>query len=206
MALLKDFTTVMPYIARDPLYNVEKPYSSDFDHGGLIKPCNHRFDPTTVDVKDIVDRQSFNLDQNGFCVMKARTNLSAEEALADKARIEDEYANEIEALLHQRFPEYSRIETINVIVTQPHVLFCPLFSVSTVVATYGDSKTEEFCTFQVRKRDGRYPSDMPVTVTHEQPGSVPHSDFSLGELPRQLELSFPGQWVHLKNKSYDLLK
>ncbi|KAK4643020.1 hypothetical protein QC761_402305 [Podospora bellae-mahoneyi] len=59
---------------------------------------------------------------------------------------------------------------------------------------------------QVRKRDPAFPSPGAVSiVSHEQPAGVPHSDFSVGGLPLQIELSFPGQWENLKDKEFDVI-
>jgi hypothetical protein len=63
------------------------------------------------------------------------------------------------------------------------------------------------CLAHVRKRDPRFPPPGTVEiVSHEQPVGVPHCDFSLGGLPLQIELSFPGQWEHLKEQDFDVLK
>ena len=118
MGSLQHFTSKVPYIARDPLYNEEKPFSCDFDHSDSIYATNHKFDWQPIIVKDVVNPDDFNLETHGFCVLKANTSLSPDNALADKQKIEDSYSGEIEALLRQHFPEYSRIEMMNVVVRQ----------------------------------------------------------------------------------------
>jgi hypothetical protein len=42
-------------------------------------------------------------------------------------------------------------------------------------------------------------------VTHEQPAPIPHSDFSLRGKDVQLEMAFPGQTIHFKDRDYDLI-
>ncbi|RSL84310.1 hypothetical protein CEP51_004009 [Fusarium floridanum] len=101
------------------------------------------------------------------------TLFDPERALANKREIEVSYSQEIEKLLHENFPEYSRIEMMNVV---------------------------------VRKRDPRYPAPgNSIEVSHEQPAGIPHTDFSVNGLPLQTELSFPGQWIHLKDMDFDIL-
>ncbi|RMJ08400.1 hypothetical protein CDV36_011981 [Fusarium kuroshium] len=169
----RNFTTSVPYIARDPLYQKEKPFSCDFNHGDSIFARNHKCHPISITVKDIVSPTEFNLDTHGFCVLKANTSVDPERALANKREIEVSYSQEIEKLLHENFPEYSRIEMMNVV---------------------------------VRKRDPRYPAPgNSIEVSHEQPAGIPHTDFSVNGLPLQTELSFPGQWIHLKDMDFDIL-
>ncbi|KAF5000630.1 hypothetical protein FDECE_11167 [Fusarium decemcellulare] len=173
MAPPKDFTTEVPYIARDPLYKEEKLFSCDFDHGDSAFARNHKYDRTSITVKELIDPAAFSLDTHGFCVLKAKSSLSPDKALDDKREIEESYSHEIEELLRQHFPEYSRIEMMNVV---------------------------------VRKRDPRYPAPGNAAIaSHEQPAGVPHTDFSVDGLPLQAELSFPGQWVHLKDMDFDVL-
>ncbi len=114
---MKDFATTLPYIARDPLYTEEKPFSCDFDHGTSVFATNHKFHRTPVTVRDIVDPTAFNLDTHGFCALKGvKTALDPEVALANKPSMEDAYADEVAALLRENFPEYERFEMMNVVV------------------------------------------------------------------------------------------
>jgi hypothetical protein len=121
---MKDFTTTLPYIARDPLYDEEKPFSCDFDHGTSVFATNHRFDRTPVTVRDVtaadVDAGAFNLDTHGFRVLRgAKTAIDPEVALRDKPSMEDAYAAEVAGLLAREFPEYERFEMMNVVVRLP---------------------------------------------------------------------------------------
>ncbi|KAK3379094.1 putative CmcJ-like methyltransferase [Lasiosphaeria ovina] len=116
MSKPKDFTTTIQYISRDPLYQVEKAYSADFVPDNGETPLNHIFDLQPIHVKDIVSPQEFELDVHGFCLLKAKTMLSAEDALTNQSSVEMDYINEIEALLYLKFPEYKRIEAMNFIV------------------------------------------------------------------------------------------
>lgn len=112
----KDLVTNIQYIARDPIYKIEKAFSADFVPATGDAPMNHIFDLRRMLISDIVSPDHFDIDIHGFCVLKAETNLSAESALLNQATIEKDYFNEIEALLHSKFPEYKRIETMNFIV------------------------------------------------------------------------------------------
>jgi hypothetical protein len=62
---------------------------------------------------------------------------------------------------------------------------------------------------QVRKRDARFPVPQggeASVVSHEQPATTPHSDYSLHGKDVQLEMAFPGQMEYFRDKDYDLLK
>lgn len=117
---MKNFTTSVLYIARDPLYREERPFSCDFDHGTSVFATNHKYDKQPATIHDIVDPTEFDLDVHGFCVLKgAKTAINPEAALADKPSMEDAYAEEVAALMHRNFPEYSRFEMMNVVVSAP---------------------------------------------------------------------------------------
>ena len=119
MGSSKDFTTTVKYIVRDELYKTEKPYKCEFDPPDPSFPrSNLKFDHAGIKARNIEDRTSFSLDKHGFCLLKAPTSLSPEAALKDKLVIEDSYFQEIKALLHSQFPEYRRIELMNLVVSR----------------------------------------------------------------------------------------
>ncbi|MCJ1385772.1 hypothetical protein MMC17_008896 [Xylographa soralifera] len=115
----RDVTTRLPYIARNKLYLYERPYGVDFsvDHFEDAKPSNHLFDVQPVTIQDVRSRgiDNFNLDVNGFCYIKAATSLTAADALAAAPGIKPLYFEEIEAILHEHFPQYSRFECMDLI-------------------------------------------------------------------------------------------
>jgi hypothetical protein len=59
---------------------------------------------------------------------------------------------------------------------------------------------------QVRKRDERFPSDIKVIVSHEQPASLAHSDYSVQGAKLALRDAFPGQEKYYENRDYDMIK
>lgn len=117
-----DFSTCMPYMARDRIYYTEKPYTVDFTPENGEAASNHVGDHRQIIVHNIppASRDAFHLDVHGFCVLKAKTKLSAAEALMSTRTVQQAYAEEVEDLLHNTFPEYSRIETMNVVVRKPN--------------------------------------------------------------------------------------
>ena len=118
MPQFEDFTTEIQYLSQDLLYEKEKPYSADFIPENGEPPMNHIFQRKPALIKHIANPESFNMDEHGFCVLKAKTAVSLEDIVENQNKIEKEYINEIEALLHLKFPEYKRIETMNFIVRQ----------------------------------------------------------------------------------------
>jgi hypothetical protein len=121
---MKDFTATIPYIASEPLFTEEKPFSYDFAHGTSLFATNHKFNPTPVTVQDVapayhadVDTSdTFNLDTHGFRVLRgAKTAVDPELALRNKPAVEEAYAEEVVELLGRGFPEYERFEMMNVV-------------------------------------------------------------------------------------------
>lgn len=104
--------TSIPYLAADPLFDVEKPFDTDVpvDHIPGSRESNHVNDERAVTVHLITNPQEWDLEKHGFCFIRAKTSLSAEDAFTRKREVQKDYWFEIEALLHERFPEYSRIE------------------------------------------------------------------------------------------------
>ena len=110
----KDVHTTFPYLARDAIYQKEKPYATDFIlEDSDVALTNHVFDFMNLVVRDAQpQRDSFSLQKNGFCFLKAMTSLSNEN-VGDEHFLEKTYFDEIEEVLHDKFPEYTRIECLD---------------------------------------------------------------------------------------------
>ncbi len=104
--------TSISYLAQDPIFEREKPFDTDVpvDHIAGARASNHRNDERDVTVDPVTDPTEWDLEKHGFCFIKAKTELSAEDALTRKREVQKDYWYEIEALLHEHFPQYSRIE------------------------------------------------------------------------------------------------
>lgn len=114
MALGKDIQTTFPYLARSTLYKEEKPFATDFiPDVSNVELTNHIFDFIDLVVIDArPSRNSFTLDQHGFCFLKSQTLLTDSNA-DDISWVEEKYYAEIERVLHDAFPEYSRLECLD---------------------------------------------------------------------------------------------
>lgn len=118
---LKMVWTKLQYLARDDRYRVEKPYSADFNVDHLADGASKSNLVTTtsdVDVKPIADRGNFDINVNGFCILKAKTSLTAEEALTKPETAEPMYQAEVEVILRNHFPEYERFEPLDFVVSR----------------------------------------------------------------------------------------
>lgn len=107
--------TTLQYLARNELYDTEKPYSADFEINGN-KQSNYILATERVSVKAIMPRDNFDLDTHGFCIIDAKTKLSVHDALTQPDAVETSYFDEIEVILQERFPEYSRLEGMEFVV------------------------------------------------------------------------------------------
>jgi hypothetical protein len=105
--------TTLDYVARTPLLEKEKCFDTDFVVDSIkgARRSNLVFEPMSVTVQPIVNRGDWNIDKNGFCIIKAKTGLSAKEAFEKTEETKKAYWYEIEALLHEKFPQYARIES-----------------------------------------------------------------------------------------------
>lgn len=112
-------STTIQYLARSSLYKTEKPFSTDFEvddeFPGALK-ANYSLSSQSVSVTPIQDDDAFNMDVHGFCVIKAATNLTRYDALNWPRDVEDAYFQELEAILHQTFPQYTRFEAFEFVV------------------------------------------------------------------------------------------
>jgi len=104
--------TSIHYIARTSNLETEKAFSTDFpvDHVEGARRNNTQPDICPKVVTAIEDSKEWNLDIHGFCFLHGKTHLDAHRAYKDKSAVQDAYWHDIEAILHQKFPQYSRIE------------------------------------------------------------------------------------------------
>ncbi|KAI1144799.1 putative CmcJ-like methyltransferase [Nemania diffusa] len=112
--------TSLKYLARDKLYEVEKPYSAEFeveDDDGARK-SNYVIIEKSLEVQPIERWHKFDLDTNGFCTITAETSLSATDALNEPESVETDYLAQLKVILAQHFPEYSRLEAFEFVVRQ----------------------------------------------------------------------------------------
>ncbi|KAF8851463.1 hypothetical protein BDZ45DRAFT_149524 [Acephala macrosclerotiorum] len=105
----------LPYLARDAVYENEKPYTTDFLVSGIpqAKATNHliTFQRTIIqDVREFGTTQ-FSLQENGFCFLHEPTCLTSE--TADETQCARKYYGEIKAILERHFPEYERVESLD---------------------------------------------------------------------------------------------
>jgi len=105
--------TTMNYIARSPIFETEKAFDTDFPVDNIegARGTNHTTDARTVIVHPIQDPTYWDLDVHGFCILKEKTNLDPQDAFSRKREVQEDYWFEIEAILHEAFPRYSRIES-----------------------------------------------------------------------------------------------
>ena len=112
---IREVQTTLPYLARDKLYDNEKPFGADFpvDRFEGAQLANHKFESCPVVVHDIRGAKSATLEENGFQFVKASTSLSAVDADNTRTPAVDRYLKEIEVLLYENFPDYERIEVMD---------------------------------------------------------------------------------------------
>lgn len=104
--------TSISYLAQDPIFDREKPFDTDVpvDHIARARASNHINDERDVIVLPVINPAEWDLEKHGFCFLQAKTELTAEDALARKREVQKDFWFEIEALLHKHFPHYSRID------------------------------------------------------------------------------------------------
>jgi hypothetical protein len=125
--------TSISYLAQDPLFDIEKPFDTDVpvDHIPGARASNHKNDERAMTVYPITDPCEWDLEKHGFCFIRAKTGLTAQDALTRKREVQKGYWFEIEALLHENFPQYSRIECYDCTVC---LFLLLLFTLYTLVA------------------------------------------------------------------------
>lgn len=109
------------YIVRKPEPWVEKAFTTDYpiDHvKGVegIRTRNIDWEPRQVIVEEITDLSFWKLDVHGFCFLRAETHIDPDKAYKDKNQVKDAFWYELEAILHEHFPLYSRIEAFDITV------------------------------------------------------------------------------------------
>jgi hypothetical protein len=107
--------THIKYIARSPIFKTEKAFTTDFpvDHVEGARQTNQEDDVRPVTVSCIENPNEWKLDEHGFCFIKAKTRLEAQDTFNRRKEVQKSYWQEIEAILHQHFPQYSRIESFD---------------------------------------------------------------------------------------------
>lgn len=112
--------TKVRYLARDELYGAEKPYSADFvvDERNGAKRSNIITTDCEVQVMPVTSRDGFDMNINGFCILNEDTSLTLENALDRPEEAELEYQAELEQILHKHFPEYTRLEGLDFVVSR----------------------------------------------------------------------------------------
>jgi len=109
--------TSIQYLARDKLYNLEKPYAADFlvDEESAVR-SNYLIKSVPTTVTPIQPSDNFDLDTNGFCRIKTQLHTQVEDILSRSQNVEFAYFEEIETMLKEHFPEYTRFEGIEFVV------------------------------------------------------------------------------------------
>jgi hypothetical protein len=109
----KDVSSYATFLSRNELYHTAKPYTTDFpvDEIEGAKMTNHVNDIRPVTFHDArVARKIFTLDENGYCYIKAKTSLRAEDATTERNEIMEQYNREIMDIIQEKFPEYHEIK------------------------------------------------------------------------------------------------
>ncbi|KAM7213092.1 putative CmcJ-like methyltransferase [Rhypophila decipiens] len=112
--------TTIQYTDKTPNLATEKAFSTDFpvDHVKGARRTNLKSDVqhVTVNPIDKSTTRKWNLDTNGFCILHHETHLDPEKAYHDKKAVQDDYYRQIEAILHEHLPQYSRVECFDLTV------------------------------------------------------------------------------------------
>lgn len=97
------------YLARDPVFEHEKPYRVAFPVLGS-QQSNHVFTHKQVLVQDVrrANSLSLGLDITGFAYLKAHFSLDAL-AYDDEDKVRNVHYKELEDLIHREFPQYKEV-------------------------------------------------------------------------------------------------
>jgi hypothetical protein len=106
----------MTFLSRNDLYRTEKPYATDFPVDDIegAKMTNHIFDThpiTFLDARAV--KVPFSLDRNGFCYIKAKTALQAENATSERTEVMEQYMQEIADIVGDTFPQYQEVKPMD---------------------------------------------------------------------------------------------
>ncbi|KAK0747422.1 putative CmcJ-like methyltransferase [Apiosordaria backusii] len=110
--------TRIRYMARSPILQTEKAFSTDFpvDHVDDARSTNLVADDRPVTVHAIQDPNQWELDTHGFCILRAEVHLDLDRIDTHRREVENAFWYDIEAILHEKFPRYSRIEAYDLTV------------------------------------------------------------------------------------------
>lgn len=191
-----EMETSIHYIAKTPNLEKEKAFSTDYpvDHVKGARRKNIEPDHRRVIVAPIKDTKEWKLDVHGFCFLQGAAEIDPEKAYTDKKAVQDAYFQEIETILHDNFPRYTRIE-------------CFDLTVSSMMPSHNADQDSETNIAQVRKRDVDYPEKIRIYRSqYEQPSAVVHCDWSTSGAKAVLNHCFPGNESFWEGKRFDLLK
>lgn len=120
--------TNVAYLARDDIFGTVKAFDTDFPvaHIPGAQRTNLGVDVKNVQVHEITDPTQWDLDIHGFCVISAKTDLDPKAVWTQKRQIQMEYWNQIERILENKFPQYSRIESYDLTVRSFSEVPCDL--------------------------------------------------------------------------------
>lgn len=112
--------TYMRYTAKSSVLNAEKAFNIDFpvDHVEEARQTNIVPDIQRVTVNPVTDPHHWTLDVHGFCTLQAKSHLDLQGVFTRKEEMQKAYWYETEAILHQHFPQYSRIEAFDLTVSR----------------------------------------------------------------------------------------
>lgn len=107
--------THIRYVARSSIFETEKAFTTDFpvDHVEGARRTNQEEDHRPVTINCIENPNEWKLDEHGFCFIKAETHVEAPYTLDNRNEIQKSYWQQIEAIVHKKFPQYSRIESFD---------------------------------------------------------------------------------------------
>ncbi|OCK99206.1 uncharacterized protein K441DRAFT_539099 [Cenococcum geophilum 1.58] len=111
--LKQSIKTNLSYLIKDPGHEHEKPYTVNYDTGGVIPRTNTKNESKPVVVqnfRDIQDARSF--EEYGFGSVKIDSALASAE-FNDEARVEEVYYPAAKKVLWEMFPDATRIETLD---------------------------------------------------------------------------------------------
>ncbi|PVH72819.1 hypothetical protein DL98DRAFT_432495 [Cadophora sp. DSE1049] len=96
------------HLARDALYEKEKPYFADLSVPGRSRN-NHRLEVRDVRIKDARSiRDDLTIDRQGFCLLDCPTSVVLKLLKRDESAVL-EYYEQMEAFVLQHFPEYFKV-------------------------------------------------------------------------------------------------
>ncbi|KAF4992900.1 hypothetical protein FGRMN_6843 [Fusarium graminum] len=109
-------STTISYLARSDILLKEKAFDTDYPVSHLpgIRQTNHVTEDVEVEVHEITDKTHWDIDVHGFCILNHEPLLDPAELWIRKEEAQKLYEKEIEQLVAERFPEYTRIQPYDV--------------------------------------------------------------------------------------------